>query len=382
MDFSWNEEQRQLKRSVVEFVRRELPASHMVGDNREEFDRSLWRKCADFGLLGLPFPEAYGGQGVDILSTVLAMEGFGYACRDNGLLFGMNAQMWSVQMPILHFGTEDQKREYLPRLCSGSMIGAHGMTEPGSGSDAFSLSTRAVKNGETYVLTGTKTFVSLAPVADLFVIFATVDKRMGFMGVTAFLVERGTPGLRVGRRIEKMGLRTCPWAEVSLEDCRIPSSHRLGKVGGGAALFQDSMEWERGCLLAGSVGAMERQLETCIAYARQRKQFGQAIGRFQSVANRIADMRVRLETSRLLLYRLAWEKSEGGHSRMTAAMVKLHVSESWKESSVDAIQIHGGYGYTTEFEVERDLRDSIGGTLYSGTSEIQRTIIADSLGIS
>ncbi len=381
MDFSLTDEQQQLKRSVIEFARKELADDVISRDRDELFRHDLWKKCAEFGIQGLPFPTAYGGQGADIMTSVLAMEGLGYASRDNGLVFGLNAQMWSVQMPILNFGTEEQRRQYLPALCSGGMIGAHGMSEPGSGSDAFALSTRAVRDGDHYVLTGSKTFVSLAPVADVFVIFATVNKKLGFFGVTAFLVDKNTPGFRVGKRIEKMGLRTCPWAEVFLEDCRIPVGNRLGKEGSGSSLFNDSMEWERGCLLAGTVGAMERQLETCVRYARERKQFKAPIGKFQSVANRIVEMRLRLETSRLLLYKLAWEKSQGQRSPLTAAMVKLHLSEVWKQSCLDAIQIHGGYGFTTEYEVEREFRDSIGGTIYSGTSEIQRNIIADVLGL-
>ena len=345
------------------------------------FQREHWKKCAAFGIQGLPFPEEYGGQGADIMSTVIAMEGLGYACKDSGLVFGLNAQMWSVQMPILHFGTEEQRKRYLPALCKGELIGAHGMSEPGSGSDAFALSTRAERDGDHYVLTGSKTFVSLAPVADLFVVFATLNRKLGFFGITAFLVDRETPGFRVGKPIGKMGLRTCPWAELFLEECRIPASNRLGNEGSGSSLFSDSMEWERGCLLAGTLGAMERQVETCIRYARERSQFKKPIGKFQSVANLIVDMRLRLETSRLLLYKLAWEKSQGQRSPLTAALVKLHISEGWKQSCIDAIQIHGGYGYTAEYEVERDLRDAVAGTIYSGTSEIQKNIVADALGL-
>jgi alkylation response protein AidB-like acyl-CoA dehydrogenase len=215
----------------------------------------------------------------------------------------------------------------------------------------------------------------------LAVVFATVNPSQGLGGITAFLIENGTPGFSVGRDIAKMGLRTAPMAELVLQDCRVPEQNRLGPEGAGAGIFNGSMEWERSCILASHVGAMQRQLETCINYARERRQFGQPIGKFQSVSNRIADMQVRLETARLILSKVAWLKKMGKSAVMEAAIAKLYLSESFVQSSLDAIRIHGGYGYTTEFEVERDLRDAIGGTLYSGTSDIQRMIISRWLGL-
>lgn len=381
MDFAWSHDQLHFKRTVVEFAQRELNHQLIERDRQQEWSRESWKKCADLGLLGLAVPETYGGAGADILTTMLVMEGLGYGCRDNGLIFGMNAQMWSVQHPILAFGTETQKQKYLPGLCHGELIGAHAMSEPGSGSDAYSLSTRARRRDDCYVLDGTKMFVTNAPVADVFVIFATVDPQKGLGGVTAFMVDKGTPGLQVGRAIEKMGLRTSPMAEVILTDCAIPVESRLGPEGAGPAIFNSSMEWERSCILGSQVGAMERQLEACIRYARERRQFGQPIGKFQAVANRIADMKLRLETARLLLYKVAWLKQAGKPAIMEAALAKLYLSESFVQSSQDAIRTFGGYGYTTEFEVERDLRDAVGGTLYSGTSDIQRLIVARWLGL-
>jgi alkylation response protein AidB-like acyl-CoA dehydrogenase len=304
------------------------------------------------------------------------MEGLGYGCRDNGLIFAMNAQMWSVQHPILSFGTEEQKQKYLPGLCSGELIGAHGMSEPDSGSDAYSLRTRAERVEGGYVLNGTKMFVTNAPVADMAVVFATVDPAKGIGGVTAFLVDMGTPGFSVSRDLEKMGLRTSPMGEMIMQDCFVPTEGRLGPEGAGTSIFNDSMEWERSCILGSHVGAMEYQLQKCIRYARERRQFGKPIGKFQSVANRIADMKVRLETARLILYKVAWLKTQGKSAVMDAALAKLYLSECFVQSSMDAIRTLGGYGYMTEFEVERDLRDAIGGTLYSGTSDIQRMIIA------
>jgi hypothetical protein len=312
---------------------------------------------------------------------MLAMEGLGYGCRDNGLIFAINAQMWSVQHPILSFGTQEQKEKYLPGLCSGDLIGGQGMTEPDSGSDAYSLRTRAERSNSGYVLNGTKMMVTNAPVADLVVVYATVDPDQGASGITAFLVEKGTPGFTISRDIEKMGLRTSPMGELIFQDCYIPEENRLGAEGAGASIFNSSMEWERSSILASHVGAMEHQLETCVRYARERKQFQQPIGKFQSVANRIAEMKVRLETARLILYKVAWLKKMGKPTNMEAAIAKLYLSECFVASSLDAIRIHGGYGYMTEFEVERNLRDSIGGTLYSGTSDIQRVIIARWLGL-
>jgi alkylation response protein AidB-like acyl-CoA dehydrogenase len=376
MDFSWTEEQIEFKNAVVRFAQNELNSGLIERDRNGVLSRENWQKCAGFGLLGLGIPEEYGGSGVDIMTTMLVMEGLGYGCRDNGLIFAMNAQMWSVQRPILTFGTEQQKRKYLPGLCSGELIGAHGMSEPDSGSDAYSLRTRAKRVDGGYILNGTKMFVTNAPVADLALVFATVDPDKGIGGITAFLVEYGTPGFSVSRDIEKMGLRTSPMGELILQDCFIPTECRLGAEGAGSSIFNDSMEWERSSILGSHVGAMERQLEMCIRYARERRQFGKPIGKFQSVANRIADMKVRLETARLILYKVAWLKKMGKSAVMEAALAKLYLSECFVASSQDAIRTLGGYGYMTEFEVERDLRDAIGGTIYSGTSDIQRMIIA------
>ena len=381
MDFSWTEEQLKFKKAVIEFAQKELNEGLIDRDRIGELAHKNWKRCAQIGILGLAIPEKYGGSGTDIMTTMLVMEGLGYGCRDNGLIFAMNAQMWSVQHPILTFGTEVQKQKYLPGMCSGELIGAHGMSEPESGSDAYSLRTKAERVGDGYVLNGTKMFVTNAPIADLALVFATVNPAKGIGGVTAFLVEKGTPGFRVSRQIEKMGLRTSPMGELILEDCALPVESRLGSEGAGSSIFNSSMEWERSCILGSHVGAMERQLEDAIRYTRERSQFGQRIGKFQSVANRIADMKVRLETARLLLYKVAWLKQMGKPAIMEAALAKLYLSECFVQSSLDAVRTYGGYGYMTELEVERDLRDAIGGTLYSGTSDIQRMIIARWLGL-
>jgi len=381
MEFSWTDEQLAYKKAVIDFARKELNQDVIQRDKEKVFVRELWKKCADFGIQGMAVPEAYGGSDVDILTTMLTMEGLGYGCLDNGLIFGINAQMWSVQHPILAFGTEGQKQKYLPGMVSGNLIGAHGMTEPDTGSDAYNLRARADKRDGGYVLNGTKMFVTNAPVADLALVFATVDASKGMWGITAFVVEKGAPGFTISRNIDKMGLRTSPMGELILQDCFIPEENRIGPEGAGAGIFNSSMEWERSCILASNLGVMERQLEACIKYARERVQYNQPIGKFQSVANRIVDMKVRLETARLILYKVAWLKKTGRPAVMEAALAKLYLSESFVQSSLDAIRTLGGYGYMTEFEVERDLRDAIGGTIYSGTSDVQRNIIARLLGL-
>jgi alkylation response protein AidB-like acyl-CoA dehydrogenase len=381
MDFAWSEEQRRLREEIVRFAQRELNEDLVHRDADRDFSPESWKKCAAFGIQGLPVEERYGGSGLDPLSVVMALEALGYGCKDNGLIFSLNAQMWSCEIPIQRFGTDDQKERYLPGLCDGSLIGVQAMTEPGSGSDAFSMRTTAVAKDGRYVLNGAKTFVTNAPIADVFVVFAKTDPTKGFAGISALLVDREAPGLVVGRPFHKMGLRTSPMSEVMFDDCQVPEENLLGRPGAGASIFNTSMDWERACILAGSVGTMERQLEQCVAYARGREQFGQRIAKFQAISHKIVDMKVRLETARLLLYRLGWMKGRGKTSPLESAMVKLYLSECFVHSSIDALQIHGGYGYMTEFEVERDVRDALGSKLYSGTSEIQKNIVARYLGL-
>jgi alkylation response protein AidB-like acyl-CoA dehydrogenase len=381
MDFELTDEQRSLRASIVEFARRELNDDVVERDKSGTFSRDAWRKCAELGLLGLPVPEQYGGSAADPTTTLVALEALGYACTDNGLLFSLNAQLWAIETPIVRFGSEEQKQRYLPGLADGSTVAAHGMSEPASGSDAFSLSTTARKDGDDYVLDGSKTFVTNAPESDLFLVFATIDKELGFAGVTAFLLEQGTPGLTVGKPLSKMGLRTSPMSELFFDGCRVPAANVLGKPGLGMRVFDHSMTWERGCILACTVGTMERQLERSLEYARERRQFGQPIGSFQAVAHKLVDMKLRLETSRLLLYRLGALLDEGKPTALESALVKLHLSDSFVRSSLDALQVHGGYGYMTEYELERDVRDAIGSKLYSGTSELQYAIAAKNLGL-
>jgi alkylation response protein AidB-like acyl-CoA dehydrogenase len=256
------------------------------------------------------------------------------------------------------------------------------MTEPGSGSDAFAMRTRAVADGDGFRINGTKTFISNAPEADLVIVFAVTDAKKGFHGgVTAFLVERGTPGFSAGAKFEKMGLRTAPLGELVFDEVHVTSDAILAAVGAGSGIFTTAMDWERICLGASHIGTMERLLEQTLTYARTRTQFGQPIGKFQAVAHRIADMKVQLEAARLLAYRSAWRLDRVRNVSMDASMTKLLISESLVAAALAAVQVHGGYGFMTEYDVERSLRDAVASTIYSGTSEVQRNIIARWLGL-
>jgi len=379
MDFSWSDEQLAYRQAVIEFAQKELNDRLIERDEKFEFSREAWNKAAEFGLIGLPFPEEYGGQGADYLTTMLAMEALGYGCRDNGLIFSINAHLWSGALPIYRFGTEEQKRRYLPGLLDGRLISVQGMTEPGTGSDAYALATTAVADGDHYVINGTKTFITNAPVADVFIVFTTVDRSKGWLGLTAFIIDADTPGLTIGQNFHKMGIRTSPMSELVFDDCRVPKENMLASRGGGMMIFNHSIEHERGAILAHTIGTMERQLEEALAYARQRKQFGQNIGKFQAVSHRLVDMKVRIEAGRLLLYRLGWMWDQGKGKAIDASMVKVFLSEAWVQSSIDAMWVHGGYGYMVETELERQVRDAFASRIYSGTNDIQKNVIASQL---
>ncbi|MCL4126122.1 UNVERIFIED_CONTAM: hypothetical protein GTU68_043777 [Idotea baltica] len=383
MDFSWPAEYVEYRNKVVKFAQDNLNDDVVTRDHQGVFPYDLWKACGEFGIQAMAAPAEFGGpkEEVDILRSVLAMEGLGYGCKDNGLGIALNAHMWAVQMSVVLFGTDAQKQKFLPKMISGEWIGAHGLTEKNSGSDVFNMQMTAEKVEGGYILNGEKRLVTLAPIADMAVCFANVNPKLGKWGVTAFLLEKGMDGFTSSPSRNKMGLRTVPLGELTLKDCFVPEENRLGKEGAGFSISNHSLEYDRCCILAAKLGAMDRQLEEAIAFANEREQFGQPVGKFQSVSNRIADMKLRLETSRLLLYKLAWLKKEGKPAMMEAAMLKLHLGESFVSSSLDAIRTHGGNGYLTDFETERNLRDAIGGVLYAGTSDIQRNIIARLLGV-
>jgi len=382
MDFSLTPEQAAMREQMVRFARERLSPGAAARDREHRFDKDLWRECGVMGLLGMPVDESWGGSGCDALTCAVVLDGLGLGCADGGLVFSVCAHLLSCVVPIARFGTEAQKSLYLPGLCDGTQVGVHAMSEPDSGSDAFAMRTGATRVAEGWRLTGTKMFISNGPVADVVIVFAMTDRTKGFHGgVTAFLVTRGTLGFTQGPAIEKMGLRSAPLGELVFEDVLVPDSAVLGGVGGGAGVFTHAMDWERTCLFASQVGQAERLLKLGIQYARTRQQFGQAIGKFQGVSHRLADLKVEIEAARLLVYQAAWRLDHTRNASLDAAMAKLATSETLLRTALGVVQVFGGYGYMVDYEVERGLRDAVGSTIYSGTSEMQRNIIARWIGL-
>jgi alkylation response protein AidB-like acyl-CoA dehydrogenase len=365
----------------LKFSQEALNSSTKEQEQTHSFDIEQWRLCGKQGLFSMCVPEFYGGMGFDALTTARLIEALGRGCEDSGLVFSVAAHLFACVMPIVDHGTKELKEKMLPRLCSGEWVGANAITESEAGSDVFALKTRAVREGDTYILKGTKEYVTNGPIADTIIVYATINPAYGYLGVTAFVVEKETPGLTVGKPYGKMGLTSSPISSLYLGDCRIPENHRLGAEGQGGQVFKSSMRWERTCLFALYLGMMERQLEKTIAYARERRQFGKAISKNQAISHRIADMKLRLEAARMLLYRACWLVDHGQDSALDVSLAKLAVSEAAIQSSLDAIQIHGGIGYVTEAGIEKTLRDAIPSTIFSGTSEIQRDLIAMELGL-
>lgn len=379
MDFSFTAEQIELKSQISKFAE-SLNDDAVKNDRDQEFSREKWGKCAELNLHGLQIPLEYGGCGRDMLTSVLAMEAFGYGCRDNGLGFALNAQML-VQLPLIHHGSDQQRRDWLPGMAKGTKIGAFAFTEPENGSDLLRMKARAVKVPGGYRLNGEKALITCGPIADIAVVFASTNPELGSWGLTAFVVKLTEKGVQVGGNQEKMGLRTVPFGSILFEDCFVGEEAILGREGAGFGILNRALEWDRCCVLASQLGGMERMLEDCVAYSRQREQFGKPIGQFQSISNRIADMKLRLEGSRWLLYKAAWASDQGKPAAMDAALSKLSLSESFVASSFDAVRIHGGKGYVVEEGIERYVRDALGGVIYGGTSDIQRLTIAKLLGL-
>jgi alkylation response protein AidB-like acyl-CoA dehydrogenase len=357
-------------------------ASDAIGRDRERrFSREDWDSCGAFGLQGLPAPQDIGGGGADVVTTMLALEAFGYGCRDAGLVFSVNAHLWTSVIPLWHHGTPGQQARWLADLCSGRAIGCHAITEPDAGSDPFGMRARATRVDGGYVLNGRKTFITNAPVADLIIVFARLNEGVGPFGISAFLIEAGTPGCSTGPETDKMGLRTSPMSDVVLDNCFVPDEALLGRSGRGGDVFQMSMRWERACIMASQVGVMQRTLEECVRYAKERHQFGKPIAKFGAISDKLASMKTAVDAARGLVLRVGRMMDEGLDVSVEAAEAKVFISEANVRCQLDAVQIHGGYGYMTEQGLERNVRDAIGGTIYSGTSEIQRTIIARGLGL-
>lgn len=381
MHFTLTPEQEQIKSETLAIASKLSAKDRTSRDRESRFDADGWKMLAQAGFFDGFLPEDFGGKNWDTLTKVIALEAFGYSCRDNGLALAVSSLVWTIFPPLLTFGSDEQKKRYLPQLASGNCIAADGITEEQSGSDAMAMQTLATRRNDGYLVNGEKCYIGFAPIADLILLFAKTDPNAGSWGISAFLVDANTPGIHKSDNREKMGLRTLPMGNIAFRDCLIPHSALLGSEGLGLSLFNESMEWERSFILATQVGAMARQLDSCIAFAKKRSQFGKSISEFQSISNRIADMRVRLETCRLLLYKTASLKDQGESITLESAMTKLTLSESFVASSMDAVRIHGAQGYLSEFEVERNLRDATGGLIYAGTSDIQRNLIARLCGI-
>jgi alkylation response protein AidB-like acyl-CoA dehydrogenase len=377
MDFSFSDEQRMFRETVYRFTKEEITPLCEEADLRGEFSFEIWNKMASMGLLGLPIPEQYGGQGADIVTCCLAGEAVGHAGADGGHTLAWGAHTYLCAANIMQHGTEAQKKKYLPKLATGEWIGCMGLTEPGCGSDAAALTTTAVKKGDKYILNGSKTFITNAPLAEVFVVFATVDKSQKHKGITAFIVEKGSPGISTGNPMHKMGCRCSTTSEVFFEDCEVPAENCLVGEGLGWLIALGGVEWDRSTLLAPFLGWSMFMMENCARYANQRRAFNRPIRDFQSIQNRIADMKVYLEASKLAVYRVAASKDSGmALNPLYAGVSKVYVGDKGFEMSSAAVDLFGGYGYIHEYPVERGLRDAKLGQLGGGTSDIMRMILA------
>jgi clorobiocin biosynthesis protein CloN3 len=378
MDFEPSPIQRERCASISAAVAERF-AEHQTCTDPESA-RLAWKDAASLGLTGLCLPEEYGGTGLGVLDTALCLEAFGRSCPDMGLVFGVAAHLLSCAVPVWEFGTAEI-REMLVGMAAGDLVAGNAMTEDEAGSDVGRIRTTAVRTGEGYVLRGEKSFVSNAPIADVFVTYAVTDPTAGFLGISAFAVPSDLDGIVVGPPLPKLGLNGCLAARVRFEDCVVPNRCLLGPEGSGGGIFQHSMAWERGCLFAGYLGMMERQLAECVGRANARRQFGRKIAGFQAVSHRIARMRCRLESARLLLHRACWLLDQGRTDVTAIAMAKTAVSEAAVANSLDAMQLFGSSGYLVGTGIEEQLRDSLPTTVFSGTTEIQLELIARETGL-
>ena len=377
MDFSITAEQKLFRDTVYRFAMEQIAPLCEEADLKGEFSLEIWRKLGEMGLLGLPFPEEYGGGGADFVSCCLAGEAVGHAGVDGGHTLAWGAHTYLCGANIMLHGTEEQKARYLPKLAAGKWIGCMALTEPGCGSDAAALTTSATRRGDQYILNGAKTFFTNAPVADVFVVFATLDRTRKHAGITAFILEKGYPGLSVGKPMHKMGCRCSVTSEVFLDDCNVPIEILLGGEGKGWRIALGGVEWDRSTLLSPGLGGALFTLENCARYANERRAFGKPIREFQSIQNRIADMRVYIEAARLAIYRVASSKDKGAFlNPLSAAVNKMYLGDRGFEMASAAVDLFGGYGYIHDFPVERGLRDAKLGQLGGGTSDIMRMIVA------
>jgi len=377
MDFELTPEQLLFKEQVLKFAKKEIAPRVQEHDLREQFDWESWKKLGEFGILGLHFPEELGGSGADVMTSVLAAEALGEAGVDGGLTLSYGAHTYLCADTIFRHGSDEQIHTYIPKLASGEWVGCMGLTEPGAGSDVASMRTRAVRSGDHWVLNGSKMFITNGAIADVAVIYAKTDPSSGHAGISAFIVEKGTPGFSVSRSLHKMGVRTSPTSELVLEDCQISYQNLLGIEGNGFMMAMQTVEWDRSALLAPFLGAVSFLLARCSRYAKQREQFGRPIAYFQAVKHKLADMKIFLEAARSLVYRIAWCKDQGRPlNHLEAAVAKLFIGDWSLSPTNDAVVLMGGYGYCQEYDVERVFRDSRLAPIGGGTSDVQKVLIS------
>jgi len=377
LNFGLEEELEALRSMVAQFAADEIAPRAAEIDSSNQFPMDLWRKFGDLGLLGITVEPEYGGSGMGYLAHCIAMEEISRASASVGLSYGAHSNLCVNQ--IRKNGSEEQKQTYLPKLCSGEHIGALAMSEPGAGSDVVSMKLRADEDGDAYVLNGNKMWITNGPDANVYVIYAKTDPEGGSKGITAFIVERDTPGFSRAQKLDKLGMRGSNTCELVFENCRVPKANVLGQVGRGVAVLMSGLDYERAVLSGGPVGIMQACMDVVVPYIHDRKQFGQAIGEFQLIQGKIADMYVALSTSRAYLYTVAKSLDRGEESRKDAAGVILYTAEKATQMALDAIQLLGGNGYINEYPTGRLLRDAKLYEIGAGTSEIRRMLIGREL---
>ncbi|TDA64485.1 MAG: acyl-CoA dehydrogenase [Clostridia bacterium] len=377
MQFGLTPEQQMWQRVVRDFAVAEVAPGAGRRDEEEEFDRALWNKMAGIGLTGVPFPETYGGAGADYIAYVMAIEELAAVCASTAVTLSAHTSLAS--WPIYHQGSEKQREKYLTALASGRELGAFALTEAGAGSDAAALHTQAVRQGDTYLLNGSKMFITNAGEAGVYIVFATVNPQLGHKGIAAFIVEPDFPGFSLGKKEKKLGIRSSPTAELVFTDCQVPAENLLAPPGQGYRLALSALDGGRIGIAAQAVGIARGAYSQALAYSRQRQQFGQPLSNFQAIQFMLADMATMIEAARLLTYQAAFLESQERPYAKEAAMAKLMASETAMSVTVKAVQIFGGYGYTRDYPVERMMRDAKITEIYEGTSEVQRMVIAASV---
>ncbi|MCF6410892.1 acyl-CoA dehydrogenase [Pseudalkalibacillus salsuginis] len=374
MQFQLSEEHEMLRKMVRDFAKNEVEPTAAERDEEERFDRSHFDQMAELGLTGIPWPEEYGGIGSDYLSYVIAVEELSRVCASTGVTLSAHTSL--AGWPVYKFGTEEQKQKFLRPMAEGKKLGAYGLTEPGSGSDAAKMKTTARLDGDEYVLNGSKIFITNGGDAEIYVVFAVTDAEKKHKGISAFIVEKGTDGFSFGKKEKKLGIRSSPTLEIIFEDCRVPVENRLGEEGEGFKIAMQTLDGGRNGIAAQAVGIAQGALDAATSYAKERQQFGKPIGLQQGIGFKLADMATKVEAARLLTYQAAWRESEGLPYGKESAMSKLFAGDTAMEVTTEAVQVYGGYGYTKDYPVERYMRDAKITQIYEGTNEIQRLVIS------